>query len=330
MKRGFYVVSMAVLVAAAVSVPLPLFVIAPGLAAPIAGSQDAPAVIEVEESTDSVSGQLLLTAVGASREPALDTLLAVIDPNREVVSGIVPSGVDREQFDELQRRLFDESVRVAAAAGLQASGLQVTVRGGGARVEQVMSGTPAEDAIEQGDVIVEAAGERIRLSSQLLAVMARQSSGDRVPITVQRGDDRLDLEVRVRPLPGTSRPGLGVLVSTVQPTIELPVDVRTTDALNIGGQSAGLMIALTVHDLTDPADLTRGRRVAGTGTIDLDGRVGEISGVRAKVVAATRAGADVFLAPASQADEARRAAPDDLTVIGVDSLQDAIARLGAG
>lgn len=330
MRRWWYGLSAAVVLAAALYVPVPFEVISPGLAAPVAGGDDSPAIVEVVPAADRITGALMLTAVSVARQPTIETLRAILDPNREVVGGITPPGVDEQRFTEIQRSLFQESVRVAAAVGLRAAGRQVTVRGGGARIEQVLPDTPAEGALEQGDVIVEAAGQRVQLASQLLAVMARQTSGDRVRLTVRRAGAEIRLQVRVRPLPGTNRPGLGVLVSTVRPTIELPVEVRPTEALPIGGESAGLMIALTVYDLTDPADLTAGRRIAGTGTIDLSGNVGEVSAIRAKVVAARRAGADVFLVPSSQAGEARQAADGALEVIGVGTLDEAIRRLGAG
>jgi PDZ domain-containing protein len=98
---------------------------------------------------------------------------------------------------------------------------------------------------------------------------------------------------------------------------------------HVGGPSAGLMIGLAVYDLVDDTDMAAGRRIAGTGTLDIDGRVGPINSVELKVPAALRQGAQVFLAPASQAEAARSAVPagSDLRVIGVDTFDDARAAL---
>jgi PDZ domain-containing protein len=89
------------------------------------------------------------------------------------------------------------------------------------------------------------------------------------------------------------------------------------------------MIGLAVYDLVDDTDLAAGRRIAGTGTLGLDGRVGPINSVELKVPAALRQGAQVFLAPASQAEAARSAVPagSDLRVIAVDTFDDARAAL---
>jgi PDZ domain-containing protein len=91
------------------------------------------------------------------------------------------------------------------------------------------------------------------------------------------------------------------------------------------------MIALAVHDLVDDTDLAAGRTIAGTGTLSLDGAVGRIDSVGLKVLAAVDEGADVFLAPADQADVARTVVPDDvdLQIVGVDTFAEAREQLRA-
>jgi Lon-like protease len=109
------------------------------------------------------------------------------------------------------------------------------------------------------------------------------------------------------------------------PAVRLPFDV-TIDSQNIGGPSAGLAFALTIVDVLTPEDLTRGHHVAVTGTINPDGRVGPVGGVEFKVRAAEKEGADVFLAPADEVDQARGAA-SHIKVIGVATLEEALAQL---
>jgi PDZ domain-containing protein len=77
------------------------------------------------------------------------------------------------------------------------------------------------------------------------------------------------------------------------------------------------MTALTVYDELSPSDLAAGRRIVGTGTIDADGNVGEIGGIQAKARAALAAGAQLFLAPASQAADARAVLGTRVPVVGV-------------
>ena len=72
----------------------------------------------------------------------------------------------------------------------------------------------------------------------------------------------------------------------------------------IGGPSAGLMFALSIYDVLTPGSLTDGNAVAGTGTIDAHGNVGEIGGIQQKIAGARRDGAQLFLVPAGNCADA--------------------------
>ena len=85
----------------------------------------------------------------------------------------------------------------------------------------------------------------------------------------------------------------------VFPHFDFPVKVAV-DTAGIGGPSAGLAMTLAILDDLTPGDLTGGKRVAVTGTIDPEGNVGEIGGIEQKAVAAQAAGAQLFIVPAVQ------------------------------
>jgi Lon-like protease len=87
------------------------------------------------------------------------------------------------------------------------------------------------------------------------------------------------------------------------------------------------MFALGIIDKVGPYDLTKGRFVAGTGTIDAAGKVGAIGGIQLKMIAARDKGASVFLAPASNCSDVRAATPAGLTVVKVNTLHEAVQDL---
>jgi PDZ domain-containing protein len=95
----------------------------------------------------------------------------------------------------------------------------------------------------------------------------------------------------------------------------------------IGGPSAGMMFALGIIDKVGPRDLTGGRFIAGTGTIDADGKVGPIGGIPLKMIAAREKGATIFLAPAGNCAEVRDTTPKGLTVVKVSTLHQAVTDL---
>ena len=107
---------------------------------------------------------------------------------------------------------------------------------------------------------------------------------------------------------------------------DFEVDV-TIQLDNVGGPSAGMMFALGIIDTLTPGELNGGKEVAGTGTIDAEGTVGPIGGIRQKLYGARDAGADYFLAPEANCDEVVGHVPDGLQVIRTATLDDSLAAL---
>ncbi|MEE4542200.1 S16 family serine protease [Streptomyces sp. V4-01] len=113
-----------------------------------------------------------------------------------------------------------------------------------------------------------------------------------------------------------------------------PAKVKVTLRLaDVGGPSAGLLFTLGIIDKVDGdghgGDLTGGRAIAGTGTIDASGRVGAVGGVPLKEQAARRDGATVFLVPRAECADAKAQLPSGLKLIPVTTLDNALSALSA-
>ncbi|MEU9183048.1 S16 family serine protease [Streptomyces sp. NPDC048484] len=111
-------------------------------------------------------------------------------------------------------------------------------------------------------------------------------------------------------------------------------DIRVTLKLaDVGGPSAGLLFSLGIVDKLDGdgsgGDLTGGRVIAGTGTIDTGGKVGAVGGVALKTQAARRDGATVFLVPKAECSDAKTELPKGLRLIPVTTLKGAVSSLVA-
>ncbi|MGI5443593.1 S16 family serine protease [Streptomyces shenzhenensis] len=107
----------------------------------------------------------------------------------------------------------------------------------------------------------------------------------------------------------------------------------TLTLADVGGPSAGLLFSLGIVDKLDGdgsgGDLTGGRTVAGTGTIDTGGTVGAVGGVALKTQAARRDGATVFLVPRAECADAKAELPKGLRLIPVTTLKGAVDSLVA-
>lgn len=326
MRKLLLVLAVALLVWAAMVVPVPLATLEAVQALPVS------VIVEMEGLDHEIPDAVHSTAVRLERPTTVGAVRALLEEHRELtlMQAVAPPGVDEEQFVEFQQRLFRESIRVAVAMGLDAAGLEVTVSGEGARVVATVPGGPAEGALQQEDVITEVDGRSVALASELATVVSEGEPGQQVSLTVRREGEERTETVRLAPLGVASQPGqigIGVLAATVDLQIDAPVEAEPTEHARIGGPSAGLMLALGTFAAASGQELADGRAIAGSGTIDLSGDVGPVVGIVAKVRGAEQAGAEVFVLPEALADEARQVAADGLDVIPVGSLQDAIDEL---
>ncbi|MGH3787219.1 MAG: YlbL family protein [Pseudonocardiaceae bacterium] len=323
---GVVVVALVALMGwALVAVPLPLFVISPGSALQVSERIEFPT-----RAKDELSGQLLLTTVQISQPNTFQAVDAWLDDDKDVIQReqVIPDDVDPSAYFQAQRQVFEESGQLAAAAGLRAAGFPVTVTGNGAEVAAVSPNAPAQGVLREGDLITAAGDQPIQTASALVSAVSARRIGDELALTVRRDGTTTQLRVTLGRSAQQPGPVLGVAIRTVGFDIDLPFPVQV-DAGQIGGPSAGLLMALTVYDLAEDGDLTRNRIIAGTGTIDAQGNVGPVGGVEQKIEAAVQADAQIFLAPAGEVDQARVAAGDRLQVIGVATLDDALNALKA-
>jgi len=325
-RRGLTVLLGAVLVvlmaAGIAAAPVPYVVLGPGPTVDVLGSADGRDVIEVGNAdTSDSAGQLRLTTVSVAPDIWLiDAIRGWFDDEDAVVPRqlIYPPDRTEEEVDEQNQRDLQVSQSAAEIAALRKLGYPVQVT-----VTEVLAGAPAEGKLAPGDVITSVDGAEVTSTSKLQELVRAKPAGTTLTIGYRR--DGRDATTSVTTEATNGAPRLGIAVENRQPN---PYSFKI-DPGNIGGPSAGLMFALGILDKLDPDDLTGGLVIAGTGTIDDEGRVGPIGGVPQKLVGARRANASVFLTPADNCAEALANAQPDLKLVKVTSLDDALAALQA-
>lgn len=340
LRRAFLPVSLLIFAGAFFNVPLPqvadldccsAFVEVPGR------TLNLDETVEVrDDQVTELNGEFMVVTVTLHTATAFSAVRAWTADNVALVAreAVVPQGVTNDTYFDRQRSVFDTSAGVAASVGLRAAGYDVdpdALTGAGALVVSVLDGSPAEGALQPGDIIVEVDGTSISVAEEV-----RPLIGEGVrprEVTYVRNDRRatVTLEPRLISFGETSIVGIGVEINTADPRVVLPVPVEV-DSGRIGGPSAGLVIALTVYDKAEPdVDLAAGRRIAATGTLAPDGTVGSIGGIVQKVAAAERDAADLFLVPTPQAAEAAAARSDgsSLEILSVGTFDDAVELLMA-
>jgi PDZ domain-containing protein len=305
-------------------VTVPYYSLGPGPA------KDVSELVHIEgPRTYASSGQFFLTTVSVSTRPIslFEAIVGWLDPSVSLVkrSALVQPGLTDQQQDAYNALDMEESKYAALTAALKALDIS-TPPIPGTRIIGVATGFPAEGKLKVGDLIVSVNGQSARDPASAVEPIASRPVGSTVTVELLRGSRTITASMKTVASPLAEDHGRPVLGVRLAPAVRLPFDV-TIDSQNIGGPSAGLAFALTVTDALTIEDLTRGHHVAVTGTIDSAGAVGLVGGVEFKVKAAEREGADIFLAPADEVAEARKAASSHLTVIGVKTLSEALADL---
>lgn len=284
-------------------------------------------------------GKMLMVAVDVQQASLFQRIYAVLTPYAELIpaSEMIPPGGNFRQYEQAAQAQMNESHLAAEVAALRLVGYRnAREEGQGALVVGTYRAAPAAKVLKPGDVIVDFNGRPISLASELVNATHAVSFGSTVRLTVKRKGKILHLNVKTIRDPAISAsPIIGVFVQSVGVHFVVPLKIRIATG-NISGPSAGTMFALSIINQLKPSwDLTHGTTVAGTGTINADGQVGAIGGVREKVVTVFRAGAKLFLVPRGNYAAAVHQAKitgiaPHMRIVPISSLAGAVAALRRG
>lgn len=283
----------------------------------IAGATPFPTVDKIDLVTVSLD----------TRVTRLDKFLAehdsdsVILPAKDVLGTQTP-----QQNDELNALLMKQSKDEAVLVALQKLGYDVHPTPSGAVIEETVPGAPADGVIQVAETIVAIDAAPVVSAEDLHQKLTAYNPGDKVTITLEAASDRAQRTVELTLGDNPNTPGrafIGVGPSDRVDYPDLPVTV-TVNSGSIGGPSAGLAFTLGILDLMTPGDLTGGKEVAATGTIGADGTIGPIGGIEAKVTTVSRAHVKYFLVPVEDAPAAQAKANDDVQIVPVHTVDEAL------
>lgn len=290
------------------------------------------------------NGIRFVTAMSTKVNP-LQGFMGWVDPYVDVLTCEQRFGDCKPDLNrQVQMGAMTTAKEIAEFVALSYLGFEATLQQGPAQVAGFDSSVCPEDApatracraLEIGDTVISIdLGQgivRVDTLPQLADVLATARAGDLVRLTVQpiSGGDERTVEVELMTDPADSTRTLIGFSARDTRTVQLPFDIAI-DTDRIGGPSAGLAFTLALIDALTPGELAPPGGVAVTGTISDDGSVGAIGLLLQKLIAVRQSGVKYFLVPASQSpdeiDEVRRVAGDDVDVIVVSTLTDALAAL---
>lgn len=186
----------------------------------------------------------------------------------------------------------------------------------------------ANNKIKVGDEVVGVDHlEKVNLDA-FKQYISTKSVGDEVTIKLKRGKEDLEIKTTVFEEEGTKYAGLAffdILDYEINPKLTLKFKPSET------GPSGGLTLSLAIYNQLVEEDITKGRKIVGTGTIDKDGKVGEIGGVKYKLMGAVNKKADIFLVPNGEnykeCIKLQKEKGYKIKIIGVSTFDEALEKL---
>ncbi|HFI0936699.1 TPA: SepM family pheromone-processing serine protease [Streptococcus suis] len=317
-----------------VFVPLPYYLEKPG------GAMDVRQVLTVNDQLDQEDGSYNFTYVSVQQATALQLLVAQFDPYISVSSAEeMTGGADSEEYFRIAQFYMETSQNMAKYQGLTLAGKEVSMDFFGVYVLALAEDSTFKEILNIADTVVSINGKTFESSPDLIKYVSSLELGSDVTVGYVSDGQEKSADGQIIKL-SNGKNGIGItLVDHTEVESSVPIDFQTG---NIGGPSAGLMFTLAIYtQLADPT-LRDGRVIAGTGTIEQDGSVGDIGGADKKVLSAAKAGASIFFVPNNPVDEeilkedptaktnyeeAKEAAEKagvDIEVVPVKTAQDAI------
>ncbi len=288
----------------------------------LANIGDKPVIEIPKKVTYPVSGDLSMLTVTLKGGPErgaswLELGLAKLDSGVSIINitDIYPEGWDRARLDEQSDLMMLDSQANAKAAALRLLGIPFTSE---IKVTMVEKKGPAGNILKAADTLLTVQGEIATGLDQVRRLVAETKGQRTVDMQIVRDGKKLSVSVLPKIIDEQWR--MGILVQTV-PTIPFEIDIQVG---NVGGPSAGQMLALAIYDKLTPGELTGGKRISGTGTINLDGKIGPIGGAKQKMYGARRAGHEWFLVPSENCDQVIGNIPEGLKVVRVTTIQDSL------
>ncbi|MFF0436293.1 PDZ domain-containing protein [Streptomyces sp. NPDC004327] len=323
-----------------VLIPVPYAEMSPGPTVNTLGEARGEPVLSISgHQTYPTTGNLNMTTVRVTsadyKMNAVEAVYGWLAHDSVIVphETLYPDGKTEEQSSQENAEEFSQSQESAKVSALDELGIPVTTR---VVVATVVKGTPAEGRLHAGDVIRAVDGTAVKQPGDVAKLVTKHKPGEKVTFTIvpakaaaaaEKAHKDTTVSEDVVLTTTKSQEGDRAIVGIQAGTdhvFPFTIDIKLAD---VGGPSAGLMFSLGIVDKLTPGSLTGGKFIAGTGTIDDDGKVGPIGGIEMKLVGARNAGAEYFLTPAENCAAAAADTPDGLTLIKVNTIDDATKSL---
>lgn len=253
--------------------------------------------LNVEDTNDNY----YLTYASFSRGTPITLLFASLMPEWDIISNDDIKNT-HENMDDVAKRdkiYMEEAISNSTFVAYNKAGITPNITDNHLYITYILEN--AQTNLKIGDEILEYDNIKYSTYKNFDEYIHTKGVGDTINLKVKR--DKKEIEVQSTLIDYNGEVKMGLILSIINDYDNNP-DVKFTAEKNESGSSGGLMMALALYDYLTKEDIHKNRKIAGTGTIDTDGVIGEIGGVKYKLAGALKKGADIFIVPTDNYEEA--------------------------
>lgn len=289
------------------------------------GSFPTTDVISVNDQTDEEPGAYNFVAVAQTKATLALLLYAQLNDFAKIQTAEEATGnYSDADYMRINQFFMETSQNTAIYQGLTLAGKEASLDYMGVYVLDVSEDSSFKGVLNIADTVTAVNGQTFDNSADLISYVQGLDLDAKVEVTYTSDDQSKTASGKIIKL-SNGKNGIGIgLTDHTEVKSDTSVEFKLD---SVGGPSAGLMFTLAIYDQVSDQDLKKGRQIAGTGTINQDGTVGDIGGAYLKVKAAADEGADIFFVPNNPvSDEVKKADPEAKT--NYQEAQEAAEKLG--
>lgn len=311
-KNNIKYILILVIVGIIANYPLPYYIEAPG------GTIDITNRIDIDGGYIS-KGSLNLLYVTEYRGNVMTYLMGLVLPSFDIEKQ-EERQISNESAQDIyirNRVMLENSIDNATILAYRYANKTVNITG----YNNVILANYNDNDLKIGDNIISIDDVKVSNLIDIKNELDKKEANQTITISVMRDNKEHSFKIKL-----DDEKKLGIIVQTDY-EYELDPEINIKFKTSESGSSGGLMLALSIYNAITSEDITHGFKVAGTGTIDIEGNVGEIGGIKYKIMGAVRNKMDLVFVPTANYDEAIKVKKEhnyDIDIIKVNTFEEAL------
>ena len=282
--------------------------------------------ISVDDAYES-DGSLNMSYVSLVKGTAPMILLSYIIPNWDLIDKdeIISEDESVDDLIELEKLYMQSSINNATILAYEKAGKELKIT---KKVNNIIYiADDAETDLKMYDELISVEGVEVTNIDEVKKIVNEKKAGDTIKLKVIRNNKEKECSAKIYETVDGLKVGISFL-TTYEYETDPSIDIKTKASES--GSSGGLMLSLAIYNVLTEDDITKGRTIVGTGTIEINGEVGAIDGVKYKILGAVKNDADIFICPMENYEEAIKVKEEfdlDIDIHGVNTFDEALAYL---